>query len=91
VRRDLPGESGATGRAVIADFEGETMNTKVVVLLVAILLAVIVMLQNTAVTTIKLLLWSVSIPRILLIVILLLLGFVMGYMAATMKSKGGGE
>ena len=67
------------------------MNTKVVVMLVAIVLAVVVMLQNTAPTTIKLLLWSVSVPRILLIVILVLLGFVIGYMAATMKSKGGGE
>jgi len=66
------------------------MNTKIVVLLTTILLAVIIMLQNTQQTVIKLLFWSVGIPRILLIVILILLGFIMGYMTATMKGKGSG-
>lgn len=67
------------------------MNAKVVILVLAILLAVVIMLQNTQETFIKLLFWSVGVPRILLIVILILLGFVMGYVAATMKGKGSGE
>ncbi len=67
------------------------MTAKVVVMLVSILLAVIIMLQNTQVTMVKLLFWSVGIPKILLLVILLLLGFVAGYIAATMTNKKSSE
>ena len=65
------------------------MNAKIVAILAAILLAVIIMVQNAQVIRMRLLFWSLDISKILLLVILLLLGFVVGYIAATMKSKSG--
>jgi uncharacterized integral membrane protein len=63
------------------------MNTKLVMLLVLILVAIVLMIQNRGPVPIQLLFWSVSLPRILLIMIILLIGFAAGYVAATMKSR----
>jgi uncharacterized integral membrane protein len=65
------------------------MNTKTVILVVLALLAIIFMVQNTAVTPIKLILWSIFVPRVLLIMILLLAGFTMGYVVHDMKVRKG--
>jgi uncharacterized integral membrane protein len=68
------------------------MNTKVIVLIVLIFLSVVIMLQNTQDTILKILFWSFGIPRILLIFITLLVGFSIGYVAAHLKSsKTNGE
>jgi uncharacterized integral membrane protein len=63
------------------------MNTKIVIFIILILLAVILMFQNRAPVAIQLLFWAVTIPRIILIVIFLLIGFATGYIAATMNSQ----
>jgi hypothetical protein len=60
------------------------MNAKVITIMVLILIAVIVMLQNTENTILKVLFWKIMIPRILLLVILLLIGFAIGYVAANL-------
>ncbi len=67
------------------------MNTKVVILLVLIFLAIILMVQNKAPVAIQMFFWSVNMPRVLLIVIILLIGFAIGYVAASMKSRKAGE
>jgi uncharacterized integral membrane protein len=63
------------------------MNTKLVILLILILVAIVLMIQNRGPVSIQMLFWSVSMPRVILIVIFLLIGFAAGYVAATMKSR----
>ncbi len=63
------------------------MNTKIVILIILVLLALILMFQNRTPVAIQLLFWAVTIPRIILIVMFLLIGFASGYIAATMNSK----
>jgi uncharacterized integral membrane protein len=63
------------------------MNTKTVILITLVLLAVIFMFQNKAGTTIQFFFWPISIPRILLIFILLLVGFTIGYVARDMRAR----
>lgn len=63
------------------------MNAKLLILLVLILLAVVLMFQNRQPVAIQMLFWSVDIPRVLLVIIILLVGFAIGYVAASMKSR----
>ncbi len=67
------------------------MNTKLVILMILVLLAIILMFQNKAPVAIQLLFWHLPMPLILLIVIILLIGFAIGYVAATIKSRKTGE
>ena len=67
------------------------MNAKIVTLLILILLAIILMFQNKGPVAIQLLFWHLPMPLVLLIVIALLIGFAIGYVAATMKSRKIGE
>jgi uncharacterized integral membrane protein len=63
------------------------MNTKITILVVLVFLAIIIMLQNTQDAVFQVLFWSIFVPRILLIFIVLLLGFGIGYVAATTKAR----
>ena len=54
------------------------MKMKAVLSLVLIALAAIFAIQNATTVDVKFLIWSVSIPRALLVVVLLALGFVLG-------------
>ncbi len=65
------------------------MKTRPVILTILIVLAIILMIQNKASVSIQLLFWSVNMPRVLLIVIILLIGFATGYIVATMIAKKG--
>ena len=63
------------------------MKTRPVILTILIILAIILMIQNKQTVSIQLLFWAVNMPRVLLIVIILLVGFTIGYIAATMIAK----
>ncbi len=63
------------------------MNTKIVILIIFVLLAIVIMLQNTQDAIFKVLFWSIPIPRILLIFIVLLLGFGIGYVTASVRAR----
>ncbi len=69
--------------------ESDIMKTRPVILTILIVLAIILMIQNKASVSIQLLFWSVNMPRVLLIVIILLIGFASGYIVATMIAKKG--
>jgi len=56
---------------------------KVVLVAILALLAVIVLLQNMATVETKLLFWAIPMPRALLLLITLGIGFVAGLLAAT--------
>jgi uncharacterized integral membrane protein len=63
------------------------MNARIVILILLVILAVVFMLQNKAATPIQMLFWSFNMPRILLILILLLVGFTIGYVVRDIKSR----
>ena len=50
-------------------------------------LVVIFILQNSEMVTINFLFWNIMVPRILLIIIILLTGFLLGYLAHSFKKK----
>ncbi len=56
------------------------MKPKYIILLVLLLLAVIFVIQNSAMATIKLFFWSISMNQIIMICGLLVVGFLIGYL-----------
>jgi uncharacterized integral membrane protein len=58
------------------------MKTQHVLILVLAALAVIFVLQNSAIVTIRLFFWSISMNRIIMIAGLIVVGFVIGYVLA---------
>jgi uncharacterized integral membrane protein len=63
------------------------MNAKAVILIILVALAVILMFQNRASTPVQFFFWPIYIPRILLILMLLLVGFTIGYVARDMRAR----
>lgn len=60
------------------------MKPKTIIVLILIGLALIIILQNTEVVTLRFLFWDLAMSRIILIPLLMLVGFVLGYIGATM-------
>ena len=58
-----------------------------IVALVLVVLVGILFLQNTQVVTLKIYFWEISMPQIILLPLVLLLGFVAGYGIARFKGK----
>lgn len=63
------------------------MRPKTIIAAVLIILCLIVLLQNTQVVTLRFFFWEVSISRIFLLPILVLLGFIIGYVTAKLEKK----
>ena len=63
------------------------MKLKLIFLLALVLLALIIVLQNTEIVPVRLLLWTVSMSRIILILFFLLLGLVLGLLIAAVMIK----
>ena len=55
------------------------MNIKLTVILVLIFMALIFILQNSAIVDVQVLFWTISISRILLMFIILIVGFIIGF------------
>jgi len=60
---------------------------KVIVILVLVILFLIILAQNTHVTTLHLLFWSISMSQIILIAFVLVGGFILGYLTAMLTRK----
>ncbi len=60
------------------------MKPKTIIVLILIGLALIIILQNTQVVTLRFLFWDIAMSRIILIPLLMLVGVVLGYIGATM-------
>lgn len=56
------------------------MKPKLIIILILVLLAVIFVMQNSAMVTIHLFFWSISMNRIIMICGLMLVGFVIGFL-----------
>ena len=63
------------------------MKAKLIVLLVAILLALIVLIQNAQTVTFRLLFWTAEISQLLLVLLMLVIGFVLGFLVAKLTGR----
>jgi len=67
---------------------GFVKNPKIIVSLVLAILFVIFLLQNTQVVNLRFYFWKISMSQIILIPLVLILGFVIGYVVAKVSKKG---
>ena len=63
------------------------MKAKMIVVFVALLLALIILIQNTQVVTFRLLFWSAEISQLLLVLLTLALWFVLGFLVAKLTGR----
>ena len=61
------------------------MKTKIIIALILVILALVIALQNTEHVPIQLLFWQFGMPRIILILSTLVIGIIIGYVAATVR------
>jgi uncharacterized integral membrane protein len=62
------------------------MEPKKIVFVLAIILAIFIILQNTYTVTLTLLFWDFEISLILLVLLTMLIGFVLGYLVNSFRS-----
>jgi uncharacterized integral membrane protein len=65
------------------------MKPKTIIILILLILCLVTLIQNTEVVTLQVFLWSITMSRILLIPILIVIGFVIGYLAAALRKRPG--
>ena len=63
------------------------MKPKVIVVLILIALFLIVLIQNTQIVTYRLYFWKISISQIILVPLVALFGFVVGFIVAKLTGK----
>ncbi len=63
------------------------MKPKVIIILVLIVLFLIILAQNTHLTTLHLLFWSITMSQIILIALVLVGGFILGYLTSMLTRK----
>jgi putative membrane protein len=63
------------------------MRPKTIIILILLLFCLVILIQNTQVVTLRVLFWHITMSRILLIPLLLVIGFVVGYLMAAVKGR----
>ncbi len=63
------------------------MKPKAIVILVLVILFLIILIQNTHETDLRILFWSISMPQIILIAVVLVGGFILGYLVSMLTRK----
>lgn len=63
------------------------MKAKMIAILIALILALIILVQNTQVVTFRLFFWSAEISQLLLVLLTLVLGFVLGFLIAKLTGR----
>lgn len=63
------------------------MKAKLITLLIVLVLALIVLVQNTHVVSFRLLFWSVDMSMVVLVLLMLLIGFVLGFVVAKLTGR----
>lgn len=63
------------------------MKLKTIIILILVALFVVIAIQNTQAVTIQILFWKINMSRIIFIPLLMLLGFVIGFLAAQVMKK----
>jgi uncharacterized integral membrane protein len=67
--------------------EGIRMKQKTIIILVLIVLAFVILIQNTQVVEVQIFFWKIAMSRIIMIAFMLIVGFVVGYLVAMTKKK----
>ncbi|MDH4219087.1 MAG: LapA family protein [Candidatus Aminicenantes bacterium] len=60
------------------------MKPKTIIILVLIVLAIVIVLQNSQMVTLQLFFWKIMMSRIIFMVGLLVVGFILGFLVAKM-------
>jgi len=69
-------------------FKGESpMKFKTIIALILIALFLILLIQNIQVVTLQFLFWEISMSRIIFIPLILIIGFILGYIFAKAKKQ----
>ena len=63
------------------------MKTKTIITVLLIVLCLIILLQNTQMVTLRFLFWELGISRIFLLPLLIIVGFIIGYVVAKVEKK----
>jgi uncharacterized integral membrane protein len=63
------------------------MKTKTIVILVLIVLAVVLVIQNSTLVEFRIFFWKIVMSRLIFMVGLLALGFVLGFLVAKLREK----
>jgi putative membrane protein len=63
------------------------MKIKKIVVIVLIVFIVILLIQNVQVITLRFLFWKISMSRIIFIPLVLIIGFILGYLFAKISKK----
>lgn len=63
------------------------MKSKQLLILVLAVLLVIVIIQNTGMAVVQLLFWNISMSMIILIALIALIGFIIGYLAGNHRKE----
>jgi uncharacterized integral membrane protein len=63
------------------------MKAKLITLLIVLVLALIVLVQNTHVVAFRLLFWSGEMSLVVLVLLVLLIGFVLGFVVAKLMGR----
>jgi uncharacterized integral membrane protein len=64
------------------------MKAKAIVGIALVVLLVLLLVQNTAVVTYRLLFWTISLSQVVLVPLIAILGFVLGYIAGSIRRRG---
>ena len=63
------------------------MKAKIVLVLVLVILLGVLLIQNTQVVTYRLYFWTISMSQVILVPLIALAGFLIGYIFGTMRRK----
>ncbi|MCF7920647.1 MAG: LapA family protein [Candidatus Cloacimonetes bacterium] len=63
------------------------MKAKTIIIIVLVVLFLIILLQNTQVVEMRLLFWTISMSRVILLPLTLLVGFIIGFIVARLTKK----
>lgn len=63
------------------------MKSKTIIILILIALFMIILIQNTQVVEVQIFFWKIAMSRVIMIPLLLIMGFVIGYLVATVRKK----
>lgn len=63
------------------------MSSKTIIILVLIVLAIVLVIQNSQMVTLQIFFWKIMMSRIIFMVGLLVVGFALGFLVAKMTQK----
>jgi uncharacterized integral membrane protein len=63
------------------------MRPKIIAIIVVSVLALIILLQNLQTVTFRLFFWKVEVSQLLLVLLMLIIGYVLGFLTAKLTGK----